>query len=240
MNRVHDKILASLLVVFAFFIQGCGPTYHIRVDSISAPTYESGKYYMLFPAKKGTHQNDLQFLEFSEYIHRALIERGYTETKEFEKVDLAIFLNYGIGNPQTSSYTYSLPVYGSKGGGTSTFIASTTSSSGYSNTTGTITTAPKFGVVGANTYSGTNTSYFRFLSIEAIDAKTYRKTKENIPFWKTTISSSGSSGDLRRVFPVLVAASLPYLGTNTKRQIKVRVGENSRKVNFIKGRNKKP
>ena len=47
-----------------------------------------------------------------------------------------------------------------------------------------------------------------------------------------------SLGDLRRVVPVLVAASQPYMGTNTGKQIKVRFTENDKRVVEIKKLNK--
>jgi len=42
-----------------------------------------------------------------------------------------------------------------------------------------------------------------------------------MPVLRTTLTSSGSSGgDLRRVFPIMVAASHQCLGMNTGKQIR--------------------
>ena len=37
--------------------------------------------------------------------------------------------------------------------------------------------------------------------------------------WKTIIKSTGSSGDLRRVFPVMIGASYKYFDNNTHKEI---------------------
>jgi len=57
--------------------------------------------------------------------------------------------------------------------------------------------------------------------------------------WRTVVTSRGTSNDLREVFPVLVAASQPYISTNTGKQVKVILNENDRAVIEIKGLKKK-
>ena len=71
--------------------------------------------------------------------------------------------------------------------------------------------------------------------LDAYDLDIYRKEKKLKEVWRTTVTSSGSSGDLRRVFPILVAASKPYIGSNTENKIKVVLYENDSEVLAIKG-----
>lgn len=71
--------------------------------------------------------------------------------------------------------------------------------------------------------------------LAAYDLEVYRREDKEIQVWKTTVTSSGSSGDLRRVFPILVAASRPYIGVNTGQQVKVILDENDRAVVDVKG-----
>jgi hypothetical protein len=77
--------------------------------------------------------------------------------------------------------------------------------------------------------------YVRLIVIRAYDFKRYRDAKEEMQLWQTTIESVGSSDDLRRVFPVLIAASQPYLGTNTTKKIRVTLKEQDDSVLAVKG-----
>ena len=188
---------------------------------------------------EGVDVDDLQFQEYAAYLTRALNKQGFAEAKDGNN-ELTIFLRYGISDP--SERTASVPIIGQTGGGTSTFNANTTSNiysssgnsySGNSYTSGTVYKAPTYGVVGSNTYS--YSVYSRFVEIDAVDYEVYKETKKLKSVWKTTIKSNGSSGDLRRVFPVLIAAAVPHLGTNTGQAVKVTMSEQKEIVKEIKG-----
>ena len=79
------------------------------------------------------------------------------------------------------------------------------------------------------------TKYARLIIVRAYDFKKYRDTKEEVQLWQTTIESVGSSDDLRRVFPILIAASQPYLATNTSKKIRVTLTEEDDRVLAVKG-----
>ncbi len=78
----------------------------------------------------------------------------------------------------------------------------------------TTTYTPTYGVTGSTTHTGTYTTFTRYMFIDALDLNEYKKTEKQKQIWKTTVISTGSSGDLRRVVPVLVAASKPYVAKN--------------------------
>ena len=50
--------------------------------------------------------------------------------------------------------------------------------------------------------------------LDAIDLNEYRETEKEVQLWKTTVTSTGTSGDLRQVFPILVAASQEHIHNN--------------------------
>lgn len=139
-------------------------------------------------------------------------------------------MSYGIGEPQTSYYSY--PVFGRVAGGTSTFTASTFGTGGVTRTTGTVTSPTRHGVVGTGT--GTRTEYLRWAAVEAVDIETFAKTQKIAQAWRTTMTSSGASGDLRRVFPVMLAAGQPYIGSNTRQQVRRVLTDESPKVVAIR------
>ena len=71
--------------------------------------------------------------------------------------------------------------------------------------------------------------------LDAIDFDEYKANKKEVQLWKTTVTSTGSSGDLRRVFPILVAASQQYIGKNTGQKVEVNLSEGDARVIEIKG-----
>lgn len=56
------------------------------------------------------------------------------------------------------------------------------------------------------------------------------------PLWRTSVHGSGSSGDLRRVFPVPMAAAQPDLGRGTGRAIDVEPTETDARVEALAAR----
>ena len=226
--------------IFSFvllIIQGCaiGPNYTVYVDSISSPDASNKKSYLILPSVDGVEANDLQYKEYENYVDRALAARGFVKTTDFNKADLAIFLGYGIGDPKTYQYSYSIPTWGQTGVSSSTTTGTINSYGNSSTYTGTTTYTPSYGITGSTNYTGTRTSYFRYMVINAFDLDVYRKNKEMINIWKTTVTSSGSSGDLRQVFPVLVGASKELIATNTGRRVGISIQGNDDRVLEVMG-----
>ena len=205
--------------------------YKVTVDGLADARAAGKRTYYLYPGSKDVSPNDLQFREFASYVHGALRLRGFLPSQDGTSADIVVFLSYGIGEPQTTYYSY--PVFGTVGGQTSTFTASTYGSGGSAHTTGSVSTPARRGVVGTGV--GSATSYTRWTRLEAVDVAAFMESQQVIPLWQTTAISSGSSGDLRRAFPVMVAAMAPHLASNTERQRRVTLRESSKKVAAVRG-----
>ena len=229
------RYLFVFIVTCLILCVGCATTtFHVNVDSLSSKLNQSYKKYILFPGNKDILPNDLQFQEFSQYVNRALISEGFTPTENIDEAELAIFLGYGIGNPEEHLYSYSIPVYGQTGvSSSSTYgnINTYGNSGSYSSRT---TYTPQYGVTGYNSGVGSYVTYFRYILLTAFDLNEWRKSQKEVQVWKTTITSSGSSEDLRRVFPVLIGASKDYIGKNTGKKIKIVLEESDKRVLEIK------
>ena len=228
------------MTFIVMLIQGCaiGPQFHVNVDSISAPEAISKTKYILLPGVKNVEGSDLQYREYATYVERALAFQGYSQALSFEEADIAIFLGYGIGKPEAQQFTYSLPTYG-KTGISSSSTSGTLSTYGNTSTySGTTTYKPTYGITGSTTHTGTRTTYLRYMWLDAVDLNEYRSSEKEVRLWKTTVTSTGSSGDLRQVFPILVAASKPHIGSNTGKQIRVILSETDKRVIEIKGESK--
>lgn len=227
--------LLGMLVIGVFLLTpGCAVRqFHVNVNALRDSHAPEKRTYVLYPGLKDVEPTDLQFKEFAGYVDRALQPKGFAPGREGSRPDIVIFLSYGIGDPQTTYYSY--PIFGQIGGGTSTFSASTYGSGGYAQTTGTVTSSPRYGVVGTGT--GSRTEFFRWAALEAVDVDAFLKTQKVVQLWRTTMTSSGSSGDLRLVFPVMVAAGQSYIATNTRQQVRRVLAERSREVVAIRGKN---
>lgn len=53
----------------------------------------------------------------------------------------------------------------------------------------------------------------------------YLQQKTPVQLWKVSVQSRGQSNDLRLIFPYMVTAMQPYLGTNTGHMLTVIVDE---------------
>jgi hypothetical protein len=64
---------------------------------------------------------------------------------------------------------------------------------------------------------------------------TYAKSGKEKIVWSTSITSTGSSGDIRRVFPYLIVAGQTYFGKSSGEKIVVKVYEGDQRVTQLKG-----
>lgn len=233
--KIGREIFRLFLTVIFLSLCGClGPQFHVNIDSLSSKLNQSYKTYILFPGNKDTSPSDLQFQEFSQYINKALVSKGFTPTENIEGAELAIFLGYGIGDPEEHLYSYSIPVYGQTGISSAATYGNINTYGNFGSYYSRTTYTPSYGVTGYTSHVGSYVTYFRYVLLTAFDLNEYRKTQKEVQVWKTTITSSGSSGDLRMVFPVLVGASKDYIATNTGQILEVILGESDKRVLEIK------
>ncbi len=233
------KTLGLMLVVCAAILSGCETMQPMRfyssIDSLARPDAAAMKRYILVPGGKGVEVGDLQFQEFATYIDKALTENGFIKASTLQEADVAIFLTYAIGDPQTYQYTYSLPTWGQTGVSSANTYGTVSSYGNTATYSGNTTYTPTYGVTGSTTHLATNTTYTRFLFLDAYDVATYTKENKMNQVWKTNVVSVGSSNDLRLVVPYMVAAMKPYLGTNTGRKVEIEVREDDPAVKLLRG-----
>ncbi len=236
--RLKSILMASLFAGVAL-LSGCAsmqPTRFVSsVDSLAQADAAAKKRYVLLPGGKGVEPGDLQFQEFAAYVEKVLAEKGFVKAGTFQDADVAIFLAYAIGDPQTYQYTYSIPTWGQTGVSSANTYGTVSAYGGMATYSGTTTYTPTYGITGATTHIGTNTMYTRFLFLDAYDVPTYVKEKRMAQVWRTSVVSAGSSGDLRLVVPYMVTAMKPYLGKNTGQKVKVEVPANDTAVQVLRG-----
>ena len=230
-------IVVSIALSFACASKAPKPSVVIEVaiDSINSPSATNNKTYILLPGNRDTSVDDLQFKEYATYVERALGYQGFQKADSPETANCVIFLNYGIGDPVMLQRTYSVPVWGQTGVSSSTSGTFTPNYSGSISYNATTSNTPQYGITGFQQRTENYTMYSRFILLDAFDFSAYKTDNKSIPLWKTTVTSQGSSGDLRFVFPYLVAASRQYISANTGKMINLAIDDNSQTLKEVMG-----
>jgi hypothetical protein len=165
--------------------------------------------------------------------------KNYHYVEDPSIANVVIFINYGISDPVSYEKLVTKPVWGQTG------VASTTSTgtinvNPYSNNitySQNTTSNPTYGITGYRSYTRTEMVYYRFLRLEAFDFDHYKLYNEQKMIWQTDVISAGWSDDLRKIFPVLVAASKDYFGGNSGEKIMISLNENDKRIKEVKGIN---
>jgi len=245
------KLLAVLLCLG---LSGCAtpreyqsPSYFFSVDALNnGENTLNKKYFIAPPAGINDPESDLQFTQFSNYIKKGLIQNGASIVNKAVDADIVATLRYGISDPKEKTYNYSVPIIGQTG-----VASATTNISGQSYTNGsffsggyngvttsgynaTTTYTPSYGIVGINNQQETITYFAKYFVLEAYDLTMYRATKRIVQLWKITVTSAGTSGDLRKVFPIMVVASAPYWGQDTGHKISVEIASDDERIGVFK------
>ena len=214
-----------ILFIVSILLAGCttGFLFHVKIESFSSPDTGIPKKYVLLSGMKDVESSNPQFLECAGYVENALSSMGYIKVENFDDANIAVLVAYGIGNPQKRPYSYNLPIQ--------------SVASGKPITGGTyFSTSPtNYETSGYETHYETKIEYFSFIRLDAIDIKEYKLSQKLVHIWRTTVTSTCKNKDAQRVLPVLVAASKPYIGTNSGEQIEMKFFENDKVVLEIKG-----
>lgn len=214
---MNNVLRAVLLTTALIFFSGCASTpqpmqIRAEVDGLASSDAQMKRRFVILPTDKQINAQDLQFLEFKGYVEKALMQRGFVKVDQMQQGDVVLFLGYGVGEPQLRQYSYEVPVW---------------SNFGYYPFGWRYRYYPAYGVAGFTQRTETYSVYRRYLSLEAYDMSAHLQQQTPIQLWKITVQSQGQSNDLRLVFPYLVTAMQPYIGTNTGHMQTVDIDESN-------------
>tara|TARA_B110000971_G_scaffold209067_1_gene234780 strand:+ start:97 stop:792 length:696 start_codon:yes stop_codon:yes gene_type:complete len=227
------KIAILLLGAISFVISGCEttplaerkPEYTVWVSSLG--NGQASKF-QLIPFDKRISAVDLQFKEYAGYVERALTLKGYNKAMSAEEADVVIMLGYEISDGEEKASSRQIPQFGQTG---SLNLGTTGTISTFGNTSylnAQTNTMPLYGITGVSTVTDRYTTFTRRIVVSAYDST---KSQE---LWTTKIVSTGSSGDLRQVFPVMVGAARVFLGKATAKAEKITILEEAPEVMVIR------
>lgn len=203
--------MKKIAIIFTLiFITGCTitPKYRVTIDAITAPNITlKPSTYKFESLKKNLDSNSLRFQQYSNPLAKLLHEKGYLKVTKGEIPQQIIYFDYGIEKVKEERKSYKEP--------------DITIGFGFSYPYGVFGYYDPFyyPVYYGNRYhSYTNTYYNRYITILAKD----KFAKE---LWRVDVSSVGKSKNLRKIIPLLIEASKPYLGTTTKEPIELVIKE---------------
>lgn len=78
--------------------------------------------------------------------------------------------------------------------------------------------------------------YLRWIELSALDLHRFRRDKARVEIWNTSASSQGSSNDLRRVFPALVAVARAFFNRDSKGTVTIPINADDEQIAHVRSR----
>lgn len=196
------------------------------------------RFATILPSVQGMTKNDLEFIAIKKGVQALLEANGYTISEDSKLIDIVVFVNFGVSEPQVETKIWSEPVYEMQMPLQSP-QANTTSNvyNQYGQNVGSVQSQTNYGnpyavsipqqvYRGERTRSEKITTFNRHLVLEAIDYQNFLKTKEMKPFWKVSSLSTGSSNNFRLILPYLLISVSSYLESDSNGKVKALLFEN--------------
>jgi hypothetical protein len=226
----------AALVLSCWMLAGCATTHVLKVDSIAKPKAESSISYEIKNRNSLVAEDSLRYKEAANLVKTALSGRGMYEAPANTKADMVVDLDYGVGPPQMRRETVSEPVYISVPGQirTERVQVGTDSQGRPIYQTITVQDPPSTEFAGFREYVITVVVYEKYLKMSARENKDPVEGRPAAEIWTLDITSEGESRDIRKHLPVLVAASIDYIGKDSQGQKTIRIKDTSSDIAFVK------
>jgi hypothetical protein len=187
------KLIAAITLMLA--LTGCGSMVRTSTTTFHGPDHNVRGKIIVMPIDK-SQENSLEFANVSAFLMKRLATKGYGAAPSLDESEFVAFITYGVDNGTIRTST--VPIFGQTGGSTSYSTGSLTNSVGRTATfTGSTTTMPTYGVVGAE-----------------LDQETEYKRRVNIDIWRRDVIavkvyemkglSSGRCGNVNAVLLSIV------------------------------------
>lgn len=225
-----------LLVAVVLGAAGCANYTEVKVDSLAKPNAEQVVSYEIHNKNPLVADDSLRYKEASGYVKTALSGKGMYEAPANTKADVVVDLDYGIGPPQSKLETMSEPVYITIPGQVrqERVQVGVDSRGNPIYQTITVQDPPTTEFAGFREYQVTVTVYEKYLRLTARDTAPASEGKPPQEIWTVDVTSEGESRDLRKNLPVLVAASIDYIGKDSHGQKTIKIKDSDRDVGFVK------
>lgn len=215
---------------------GCATTTEVKVDSLAKPNAEAAISYEIKNRNPLVTDDSLRYKEAADHVRTALSGRGMYEAPPGVKPDMVVDLDYGIGPPVSKRETVSEPVYITIPGRirTERVQVGTDQQGRPIFQTITIQEPPTTEFAGFREYQITVTVYEKYLKLSARENAPQVEGRPPNEIWTVDVTSEGESRDLRGKLPILVAASIDYIGKDSQGQKTIRIKDTDADVAFVK------
>jgi hypothetical protein len=224
------------LAAAVFFFAGCATTHQVKVDSLAKPNAEASISYEIKNRNPLVAEDSLRYKEAKNLVKTALSGKGLYEAPPNVKPDIVVDLDYGVGPPQMKKETVSEPVYITIPGQirTERVQVGTDSQGRPIYQTITVQDPPTTEFAGFREYIVTVVVYEKYLKLSAKENAEPVEGRPQQEVWTVDVTSEGESRDIRKNLPVLVAASIDYIGKDSQGQKTIRIKDNSSDIAFVK------
>src|SRR4051812_35758229 len=217
-------------------LAGCATTHEVKVDSLAKPKTEEAISYEIKNRNPLVADDSLRYKEAAGMVKTALSGKGMYEAPPNTKPDLVVDLDYGVGPPQMKRETVSEPVYITIPGQirTERVQVGTDSQGRPIYQTMTIQDPPTTEFAGFREYIVTVVVYEKYLKLAARENQETTEGRPAQEVWTVDVTSEGESRDIRKNLPVLVAATIDYIGKDSQGQKTIRIKDSSSDIAFVK------
>jgi hypothetical protein len=232
--RLTGPILA---VAIAWFWSGCATTYEVKVDAISKPpeTPKEIASYKIRNKNPSVGEDSLRHKEAAQYIKTALSGKGLYEAPNAQSADMIVDVDYGMEPPRVKFEKVSVPIYAQVGGGVRYMQVPVTDSKGNTSYRSVaVYEPPRTELIGYEEVPRPVVVYEKYLRVSARENRQAREGRPPTEIWSVHVSAEDESKDLRKYIPVMAAATIDHIGTNTKADKTITVSEKDSVVDFVK------
>lgn len=234
--KTTSLILGAMVV--AVWSTSCNSGYKVKVDSVAQPNAENSVAYSIKTTNPELDPESLRFKEAERFVKTALSGKGLYEAPKPEMADMVVNLDYGISPPKIAQVLRREPIYATIPGRVSTqLVQSGVDKNGNPiYTTVTYQEPSRTEYIGDREYMETIVTYEKYLRLSARENKIVAEGQPPAEVWTVDVSTEGENRDLRRALPVLAAATIEYVGKDTRgeKTIKLKDSDKDGVIAFVK------
>jgi hypothetical protein len=228
--------LALPLAAAGLLLTGCATTHEVKIDSLAKPNAEPAISYEIKNRNPLVTDDSLRYKEAAGFVKTALSGKGMYEAPAGVKPDMVVDLDYGVGPPQAKRELMSEPVYITLPGQirTERVQVGTDAQGRPIYQTVTVQDPPRTEFAGFREYYVTVVVYEKYLKLAARENKEVAEGRPPSEIWTVDVTSEGESRDIRKNLPVLVAATIDYIGKDSQGQKTIRIKDTNSDIAFVK------
>ena len=220
----------------ALWIVGCATSHKVKVDALSQPEAEKSIAYLIKTSNPDLDPESLRYREAERFVKTALSGKGLYEAPKAEVADMVVSIDYGISPPKLTQEMRSEPIYATIPGAvrTQVVMVGTDKSGNPIYRSVTVQDPPRTEYIGDREYMVTIVTYEKFLRLSARENKPAEEGQPPAEIWTVDVSTEGENRDLRKALPVLAAATIEYVGKDTRGQKTIKLKDKDGAIAFVK------